>query len=76
MKCSCIETLDSKGTPYPVVPEWHNCKYIEDRNKLIPIAEEYALANSKTLSGEIDPYRFTQLLSNKMDQLSHENNLV
>ena len=74
--CNCLEIKDREGKDYNRVPEWHDCKYIQERNKLIPEAEEFAKLNSTNEAGFTDPYRFTQLLSNKMDQLAKDNGLV
>jgi len=74
--CNCQEIKDKNGNEYPRIPEWHNCDYIRKRNKLIPKAELYAIENSKSVSGKVDGYKFTQLLSNEMDRLAAELGLV
>jgi len=74
--CSCLEIKDSQGEDYRNVPEWHNCHYINERNKLIPIAEKYAEEKATTEFGHVDPYKFTQIFSTKMDQLAFEHGLV
>jgi hypothetical protein len=74
--CSCLEIKDSYGEDYKNVPQWHNCHYINERNKLIPIAERYAEENARTESGSVDTYRFTQIFSTKMDQLTKEYGLI
>jgi hypothetical protein len=74
--CSCIEIRDSSGKEYLNVPEWHNCHYINARNNLIPIAEQYAEENAKNESGIICSYKFTHIFSSKMDDLAKEYGLV
>jgi len=74
--CSCLEIKDSNGRDYESVPEWHNCHYINDRNKLIPIAEAYAEEKAKNDAGIICSYKFTHIFSTKMDELAKEYKLV
>ena len=74
--CNCAEIKNGDGKDYNRVPEWHDCEYIYKRNKLIDEAEEFAIANATNENGYTDPYRFTQLFSNKMDQMAKENGLV
>ena len=74
--CSCQEILDKKGVEYQNIPRWHSCKYIANRNKLIPQAYKYAKENAKEINGRVNGYRFTQLFSNEMDRLAKEAGLT
>jgi hypothetical protein len=71
-----LEIKDSNGNEYRNVPQWHNCHYINERNKLIPIAEYWAEEKAKNEDGEVCSYKFTQFFSNKMDELAKEYGLV
>jgi len=68
--CDCVEIKDKNGIEYKRIPEWHNCDYIKNRNKLIKVAELFAEENSS------DPYQFTKVFSTKMDSLAKEYGLV
>jgi hypothetical protein len=68
--------MDSNGIDYKSVPEWHDCDYIHNRNKLIPIAEKYAEEKATSENGGVCSYKFTQYFSTKMDQLAKEHGLV
>lgn len=74
--CSCAEIKNSLGKDIDSVPEWHNCHYINDRNKLIPIAEKYAEEKATSENGGVCSHKFTQYFSTKMDQLAKEHGLV
>ena len=74
--CDCSEIKNKDGKDFHRIPEWHDCEYIRRRNLLIPQAEEFAKLNATNEAGFTDPYRFTQLLSVKMDQLAKEHKLV
>ena len=70
--CNCAEIKDEEGNNYHSVPEWHDCQYIFARNQLIPTADEFAIANSTNDAGFLNPDRYTQLFSTKMDALALE----
>lgn len=74
--CSCQEIKDSKGDEYRRIPEWHNCEYIRNRNKLIKDAEAYAEEKGKNEHGNVDGYRFSYIFSSRMDKLAYETGLV
>jgi hypothetical protein len=71
MRCSCREV---KGVD--VIPQWHNCEYINKRNRLIPEAEKRAILNSVNEKGQMNEILFTHLFSKYMEELVKKHGIV
>lgn len=73
-RCGCIENIlkDHKTGEIRRIPisQYHNCGYVDARNRLIPVALLIARDRARTSAGIVNDYTFTKHFSREMDRLS------
>lgn len=74
MNCTCRETLLSNGVRF--IGTGHNCAYVADRIKLIPMAETYARLECGELPGPEHGNKWTRVFVAKMEDVCREKGVI
>ncbi len=72
MPCRCAEAYIAGTRALPLGKQAHDCNYIEERNRLIPLATQIAQEEAEALIGKVGAHqaneRWSRLFLRAMDR--------